>query len=295
MADPTAVETVQYSIQWWDTVWNIARNVVFAVAGLGAATLGIWLTWRRTNALELQTKQDAKRLIAESKSQEEFLITQTFTRSIDQLGGEKLEVRLGAIYALERIARTSRKDHWTIIEILTAFVRERAPAPEPEIVDETVMPIEPRKIFVDTREDIQVALTVLGRRTVEHEEGVQRVNLRATNLSRYDLSHAKLAGADLRECYFRYADLNGANLEAADLEQADLQNANLDEADLTKANLKGADLYRANLRGTKFDCANLVWADLTSAKGLTQIQLDQAIGNSTTRLPKGLVVGSQPE
>jgi hypothetical protein len=39
-------------------------------------------------------------------------ITERFTRAIDQLDYRKsLEVRLGAIYALERIARDSERDH----------------------------------------------------------------------------------------------------------------------------------------------------------------------------------------
>ena len=33
------------------------------------------------------------------------------------------------IYALERISRDSRRDYWTIMETLTAYVRERAPWP----------------------------------------------------------------------------------------------------------------------------------------------------------------------
>jgi hypothetical protein len=51
-------------------------------------------------------------------------ITERFTRAIDQLGSEKLEVRLGGIYALERIARASKSDHTPIMEVLTAYVRE---------------------------------------------------------------------------------------------------------------------------------------------------------------------------
>jgi hypothetical protein len=39
-----------------------------------------------------------------------------------------LEVRLGGIYALERIARDSPTDHWTIIEVLSTYVRENSPA-----------------------------------------------------------------------------------------------------------------------------------------------------------------------
>ncbi|MEL7000341.1 MAG: hypothetical protein AAFP68_18960, partial [Pseudomonadota bacterium] len=39
-----------------------------------------------------------------------------------------LEVRLGAIYALERIAQDSERDHITVMETLCAYIRENAPA-----------------------------------------------------------------------------------------------------------------------------------------------------------------------
>uniref|UniRef100_UPI001177ECCC pentapeptide repeat-containing protein n=1 Tax=Calothrix rhizosoleniae TaxID=888997 RepID=UPI001177ECCC len=57
------------------------------------------------------------------KIAEDKQITERFSKAIEQLGSEKIEVRLGAIYTLERIAKDSPKDHWTIMEILTAFVR----------------------------------------------------------------------------------------------------------------------------------------------------------------------------
>src|SRR5262245_35597990 len=56
-------------------------------------------------------------------------ITERFTKAIEQLGDkERLMVRLGGIYALERIAKDSASDHWSVMEVLTAFVREQAPA-----------------------------------------------------------------------------------------------------------------------------------------------------------------------
>src|SRR4051794_3357725 len=54
-------------------------------------------------------------------------ITERFTRAIDQLGSEKDEVRLGGIYALERIAKDSDNDRETIFDVLAAFIRQHAP------------------------------------------------------------------------------------------------------------------------------------------------------------------------
>ncbi len=50
-----------------------------------------------------------------------------FNRAVDQLGSEKLEVRLGAIYTLKRISHDPQYIDYRvpILETLTAYVRER--------------------------------------------------------------------------------------------------------------------------------------------------------------------------
>ena len=45
-------------------------------------------------------------------------VTDRYTKAIEQLGSDKLDVRIGGIYALERVARDSAKDHPTIMEVL---------------------------------------------------------------------------------------------------------------------------------------------------------------------------------
>src|SRR5438045_2448593 len=79
-----------------------------------------------------------------------------FSKAIEQLGNDKIETRFAAIYALERIAKDSPKDHWTIMEILAAFVRENAPVRQED-------EIELRELL-KLPTDIQTALTVIGRR-----------------------------------------------------------------------------------------------------------------------------------
>jgi hypothetical protein len=41
-------------------------------------------------------------------------------------------VRLGGVYSLERISKESADDYWTVMENLTAFVRERSRRNETE-------------------------------------------------------------------------------------------------------------------------------------------------------------------
>jgi hypothetical protein len=53
-------------------------------------------------------------------------VTDRYTKAVEQLGSDKLEVRIGGIYALERIACDSARDHPTVMDVLTAFIREHS-------------------------------------------------------------------------------------------------------------------------------------------------------------------------
>src|SRR5271165_3065503 len=53
-------------------------------------------------------------------------VTDRYTKAIEQLGSDKPDVRIGGIYALERVARDSARDHPTVMEVLTAFIREHS-------------------------------------------------------------------------------------------------------------------------------------------------------------------------
>ena len=70
---------------------------------------------------------------------EQGQVTDRYTKAIEQLGSDKLDVRIGGIYALERIARDSARDHPTVMEVLTAFIREHSreqwPPPGPDGTD----------------------------------------------------------------------------------------------------------------------------------------------------------------
>ena len=200
---------------------------------------------------------------------EEKQVTERFTQAINQLGSEKIEVRLGGIYALERIAKDSAKDHWTIMEVLTAFVRERSPAlnlkksnPKQTLLTDFLPQSQPSEDSAHPKiaTDVQAALTVIKRRDRKKEEPHQRINLSQTYLSGTDLSGTYFSYAN-----FRDTDLSGAKLKLVDLSSAFLENTNLNGAKLIGANLSSAYLNDADIRSANFRGADLSGAHLGDA------------------------------
>jgi Tfp pilus assembly protein PilN len=273
-------------------IQNSLYNLVFEGIGvilLGGLVYGGWQYLRRTEA-QLQTTREQQ-------------VTDRFNQAIVNLASDKLEVRLGGIYALERLSQESPSEYWMTIEILTAFVRERstlAPEPSPPLVGVDI-PKQHRKPSVPRiPTDVQAVMTMLSRRDLSRDLPDRPIELRGSNLRAADLNGIELSGADLwkvnlREAQlwqaklagasFGRANLSDASLWQADLEGAYLWKANLEGANLSEANLASANLEDANLKAANLHQTNLIAADLRKVVGLTHAQLSGAICNETTQLP----------
>ena len=171
-----------------------------------------------------------------------------------------------------RIAQDSPKDHWTIMEIISSYVREKSP----KYASMKTFEVEDLKKLNDSTQDkktedekikadIQAALTIIGRRISKHDSLAG---------NRIDLSDTHLLSADFRRAYLVNIDFRLARLSGADFIQADLRYADFRYADLRLADFKDANLYLA-------DFAN---ADLRSTENVTFEQLEKAIINEETKL-----------
>jgi len=229
--------------------------------GAGVFAVGALIFTARNFALSRGALDETRRTVELTRHTVELTeqgqVTDRYTKAIEQLGSDRLDVRIGGIYAMERIARDSARDHPTVMEVLVAFIgehsREQWPLPEPgaEI---------PKR---STRPDVQAAITVIGRRDIGHDR--QPINLTGANLTGANLTGANLTGADLTGADLTGAYLTGADLTDADLTRADLTYSNLTDAYLTRADLTDADLTRANLTYAYLTRANLTRANLTLA------------------------------
>ena len=263
--DPTAIRDLSYAIA-------VLLGVLVAASTVPFALIRVWINDRTIKAAERSTAA-AERT---TNAAEQGLITDRINTAVTGLGVEKtvkqtapdgkitentdanIEVRLGAIYALERISQDSDRDHMQIMEILCAYIRTNAPW-DPET---SMSSKEPRA-------DIQAALTVIGRRAPD------KIALERTKGFELDLRDADLGGAALRDGDFAQAVFFGSNFQFALLLRTNLKGAKLQNANLSYANLFETRFdANTNLRNTTFDKAFVFDTDFSDA-GVTQEQLSQ--------------------
>lgn len=247
-----------------DRVFGTGGQLLLGVAVILGAGFALW----RVLVLDKQVKIT-----------EQGQITERFTRAIEQLGDEhgRPAVRLGGIYALERIAKDSPRDHPQVMEVLCAFVREEAGGPRKPVTAEPEPP----------EATVQAALEVIGRNPLAPREqalNLFRVKITGAQLPKADLRGANLVFADLSAAILEEANLSGASFCGADLSFASLRDTNLAGADCRKVDFSRADLEEADLTG-----ADLRGADLSGARNLTREQIESARIDEHTKLPDGLL------
>jgi uncharacterized protein YjbI with pentapeptide repeats len=205
--------------------------------------------------------------------------TDRYTAAIAQLASEKMEERIGGIYALEHVMLESERDHSTVVEVLVSFVRENAPVREqptgasghgrwmhpPTGIDDAPTDTERDRPATD----IQAALSVISRRPKRpepHPLDLNRTDLRGANLRSASLAAANLQGARLAHADLTGADLDGAYLRGTRLEGACLRDARLNDTHLWRARLSDAVLGGTQLNRAFLWRAQLQHADLRDAQ-----------------------------
>jgi hypothetical protein len=235
-----------------------ATATVLGVGGTAAVAIVGFRTSRSTVSRTLDATREGQ-------------VADRYGRAIDKLGSDTLDVRLGGIYELERVACVPQWDYQqTVIDVLAAFIRVHSheqwqrPKSDPALASERI-----------TRPDVQAALNVISHRDPTRDRP-------EPGPSPIDLSDADLTRAYLREMNLNRAALPRANLTGANLTGAKLKKVKLTHADLSHARLPGADLTGADLTGVDLTDADLTDADLTGAD-LTGVDLTKAILSEAAR------------
>jgi hypothetical protein len=290
------------------TGWEWYKTNIPNLTPIGAFIAGSLLAWAAIRQAAIANRRHN----AQTDADRQRRITESFSKAVEQLGSDKIEMRLGGIYTLERIARESLVEHWPVMETLTAFVRERAPDKGTPVSTEDTDPdnlpifITDQSLYKDGSQygplgqipkpatDIAAALSVVKRRSrqAQHWERARGlvIDLRGSDLRGTDLSGISLERADLRKANFEQANLDGANLRGALLEGARMWRVTLRRADLSGADLGWAHLQRGHmerclLAGAHVYRAHLEGAFLGDVVGLEPANLATVYADAGTFLP----------
>jgi uncharacterized protein YjbI with pentapeptide repeats len=228
------------------------------------------------------------RSVDDSREQLDLLrqgqVSERFSKSIEGLGSSSVDMRVGAIYSLERIAQDSPRDRQVVMEIISSFVRTRSPAsqrPDGSFGCPTEQKIGP---------DIQAAVSVIARRIREPKDtwvdlsrsclrigGANQGDFQKTILYLSDLSGASIMRANfsgtviigtqfndtiLYGAIFHGAEAVGADFTGAQLNDADFEHANLQNARFVQSKLAQANMREARLSGTIFQDVELSQVDM---------------------------------
>ncbi|MCE7999020.1 MAG: pentapeptide repeat-containing protein [Rhodobiaceae bacterium] len=280
------------SVAFWSRDPEGMRNLLWALATIAAGAAGLYglsLAARRTKTLDEQAR------IAEEnrKLSEQAQITDRFTRAVEQLGHENRSVRLGAIYALERIAKDSERDFDVIMGTLAAYARVQAPfaykqSSSPAVsFDAFNVAVETPDIGADYQKqfekyrpsvDVEAALLVLSRVIPRNHplRTFRRIDLRFTDLRGLDLPQSDFSGFRFDFSNFDGANLIESSLRNVSLNHASLNAVRLEHSDLTEATLKGATLIRSQLSDAILTKANLSECELLR----TNLWSSECVGSS---------------
>ncbi|MFD1044137.1 pentapeptide repeat-containing protein [Kibdelosporangium lantanae] len=110
--------------------------------GLGGVVV-LWLAVRRQRSTELDLLQKfeahrlAERIARHNESDAvERRITELYTKAVEQLGSDKAPVRLGGLYALERLAQNNKSQRQTIVDVVCAYLRMPYTLPASRLPDD---------------------------------------------------------------------------------------------------------------------------------------------------------------
>ncbi|MGW4208334.1 pentapeptide repeat-containing protein [Lentzea sp. NPDC004789] len=199
------------------------RTALSLAIGTGGA-FALWLTARKQRSTEIQIVESS-RIAEETKRHQERIaessefdtrerrITDLYTKAVEQLGSEKAPVRLGGLYALERLAHGNADHCQTIINILCAYLRMPYHLPvdtEPNYYQSAPPSILEGKTKDELYpyEELQVRLTAqrILQSLLRADESHPLNTCDCKDVYDISLRGAVLVGLELRRCHIGRAD-----------------------------------------------------------------------------------------
>jgi hypothetical protein len=193
-------------------------------------------------------------------------VTELYTKAVEQLGSDKAPVRLGGLYALERLAQDNPTQRQTIVNVWCAYLRmPYIPPGDPPTDDEPPTREHLDDVSAETRR--QQALQDLRERVQEREVRLTAQRLLADHLRDRNKAAATFwTGLDI--------DLTGATLVNIDLSECTMRSGTFASTTFTgNTNFKSA---------TFTDASNFVAATFTGAANFVQASFDSHVSFERT-------------
>ncbi|RIK56228.1 hypothetical protein DCC62_30600 [candidate division KSB1 bacterium] len=271
---------------------NEYRKTLAQIIGGAIFLLSLFIAWKN-----IETTKESQ-------------FTDRYLRAIEQLRNENMEIRIGAIYALDRIAKESKDGYIAVIQVLSHYVRANSPyLPKgaENIPHNDSFTNRPNNLSKnDLPDDIQAIIAIIRTRepfrlTLERyfEIDLSNSNLQGANFIKANLAGINFSGSNLRGAIFIEANLHSTNFTDAVLANATIENTNAKNAIFMNADLRNASLFSTSVYGAKFakkvedqpdsvsyvQKANLTGAVLDDLPGFTKEHLKQIIFDERTFLP----------
>jgi hypothetical protein len=194
-----------------------ALKVGLSIGVASGGLFALYLTWRRQRATETGLTHQLQ-VAADTKAHQERVavdaredavarrITELYTKAVEQLGSDKAAVRLGGLYALERLAQDNEDQRQTIVNVLCAYLCMPYQPPETEPLPDEASPdqrLEHRERAQERRVRLTAQLILAAHLAPDDGNRFWR----GTDL---DLSGALLTDFNLRKCQVRAARFDGA-------------------------------------------------------------------------------------
>jgi pentapeptide repeat protein len=232
---------------------DAVRTGLAAGAGAGAA-VGLMLAFRRQHHQEIAT-------VLTDLDATERRITELYTKAVEQLGNDKAPVRLGGLYALERLAQDNPAQRQTIVNVLCAYLRMPFAPEAPGEVSDPQAAEAPGDTWQQERQVRLTAQRILADHLrIDWFEGQPApgpvgpefwpdMRLDLTSATLIDLNFYRVVAADARfagamftgTAQFYEATFGGASFHAAKFTQ---------DAAFSRASFKGhADFSKATFAG----------------------------------------------
>ena len=231
---------------FWDQLNNgdiditFISNFVLGIAASSALPLAIW------RGIVGDKQSAAAKSQAETAQQ--GLRNDRYQKAAEMLGNKVLPVRLGGIYALQRLSSEYPEEHHIqIMKLLCAFACD--PTKDEGYEEKLAKHNSDNSKLPRPRKDVQAVMDFIASRD-KTQLGLEKSQDFTLDLMGADLSHVQIIDADL----------HGAMLNGAKLFHANIVSVNLSGAYLTSTIMK-----KATLNAVEFDGASGWGIDLSGA------------------------------